>query len=237
MHAIALFEEYVDWLRVNVPLAYENLAPPASQAEIDDLEQVLGQRLPDDVKAVLRLHNGQLSTDTSTSGPGAAPCIPTLSFLSTHLIQEAWSSCVSLLESPEIEDLQAFGDVMPGAEGRVKPLDTSPGWIPLWSDTTRRDYIGLDLDPDHAGIRGQIINFGRNEQRHFVCAESFTDLLGFLLDEVRSGRWPASTLVEGDEDDIEYDDDDGYEPEEYPWFGVPGEHFFNALYARAMSAA
>ncbi|MFE6861603.1 SMI1/KNR4 family protein [Nocardia sp. NPDC057668] len=228
MDAITLFEEYVDWLRVNVPLAFENLAPPAGRAEIDELEKALGQRLPDDVKAVLAMHNGQLSTDIATGGEGAVPCIPTLSFLSTRLIEQCWSSWIAVREGSEIEQLQAFGAVMAGAEGRVKPLYTSAGWIPLWSDTSRSDYIGLDLDPDHAGVPGQIINFGRDEERHFVCAESFTDLLSFLLDEVRSGRWPASTVVEGEDDD-----DPGDESESYPWFGLPGEHFFNALHARS----
>ncbi|UGT42866.1 SMI1/KNR4 family protein [Nocardia yamanashiensis] len=237
MDAVTLFGEYVDWLRANVPLAFENLAPPATSTEIADLEHALGQHLPDDVKAVLQLHNGQRATDIATGGDGAVPCIPTLSFLSTHLILECWSAWVDIREDPNIEQLQSMGEVMPGAEGRVKPLYSSPGWIPLWSDPARSDYIGLDLDPDTGGIPGQIINFGRDEERHFVCADSFTDLLGFLLEEVRSGRWPASTLVEGEDDDEDYDDAGGYQPEAYPWFGPPGEHFFNALYTRAMHSA
>ncbi|WP_109527931.1 MULTISPECIES: SMI1/KNR4 family protein [Nocardia] len=232
MQAITLFEDYVDWLRVNVPLAYDNLGPPADRAEIDTLEQALGQRLPDDVKSVLMLHNGQRQTMTSTRGDHAVPCIPTLSFLSTSSIVDCWSDWIPVRASKDIEALQAAGDVMPGAEGRVKPLYTSSGWIPLWSDTARADYIGLDLDPDSQGIHGQIINFGRDEERHYVCADSFTDLLGFLVDEVRSGRWPASIFVDDDDDD-----DDRSELEEQPWFGNPGDHFFNALHERAMTSA
>ncbi|MGX1805299.1 hypothetical protein ACWIGI_06260 [Nocardia sp. NPDC055321] len=125
---------------------------------------------------------------------------------------------------------------MPGAAGRVRPLYTSPGWIPLWSDPVRSDYIGLDLDPDAAGVRGQIINFGRDEERHFVCANNFTELLEILLDEVRSGRWPATTLIydeeEGEERTLVGDVADG---SGRAWFGALEDHFFNALYKRAES--
>ncbi|MFD4442190.1 SMI1/KNR4 family protein [Nocardia sp. NPDC058519] len=237
MQAIELFEDYVSWLRVNVPRAYENLAPPAARDDIDRLECVLGQRLPDDVKAVLMRHNGQRLTDTATHDEdGAVPCIPTLSFLSTVLIEACWSEWVDLREMDDIEDLQDDCEAMPGAEGRVRPLYTSPGWIPLWSDPARSDYIGLDFDPDSDGIRGQIINFGRNEDRHFVCADNFTELLQILLDEVRSGQWPASTLVfdeeKGSEIAVFGDVEDGVG---HPFFGDVDEHFFNALCSRAMA--
>jgi cell wall assembly regulator SMI1 len=236
VQAIKLFEDYVSWLQANVPRAYENLAPPADQDDIDKLEQTLGQRIPDDVKAVLMMHNGQRLTDTTIrEDDGAVPCIPTLSFLSADLIEQCWSEWAFLREDSDPEEL-ADGEALPGSEGRVRPLYTSPGWIPLWSDPLRSDYIGLDLDPDSAGTRGQIINFGRNEDRHYVCAENFTELLQILLDEVWSGRWPASTLV--------YDDERGRELSVFgdveegvgrPFFGGIDDHFFNALYNCAMT--
>lgn len=235
MHAIELFKNYVNWLRVNVPRAYENLAPPADRSDIDKLEQALGQRIPDDVAAVLMMHNGQLLSETTDGeDDDAVPCIPTLTFLSTDLIELCWSQWVLIRETSGIEALQACGQTMPGAEGRVRPLYTSPGWIPLWADPARSDYIGLDLDPDSAGIRGQIINFGRDEERHYVCADNFAELLQILLDEVQSGRWPASTLVYDEEEEEERtvlgDVEDGLGR---PWFGDLDDHFFNTLYHRA----
>ncbi|MFD3704685.1 SMI1/KNR4 family protein [Nocardia sp. NPDC058658] len=236
VHAIELFEDYVNWLRINVPRAYENLAPPATRDNIDKLEQALGQRIPDDVKAVLMMHNGQRLTDVATHDEdGAVPCIPTLSFLSTGLIEECWSSWADMCEDDDIEDLHDGCEAMPGAEGRVRPLYASPGWIPLWSDPVRSDYIGLDLDPDSAGIRGQIINFGRNEGRHFVCADNFTELLQILLDEVRSGRWPSSTVVcdeAGNERSVFGEVEHGVGR---PFFGDLEDHFFNPLYNHAMA--
>ncbi|MFF2554381.1 hypothetical protein ACFVUS_25495 [Nocardia sp. NPDC058058] len=140
--------------------------------------------------------------------------------MSTRKIRRTWTLWRSIEQYPDTESLQESGAVYPGAEGMIKPLWTSPGWIPLWSDPTRPDYIGLDLDPGPAGTPGQIINFGRNEERHFLCAHNFTDLLEFLLAEVTTGAWPATAIV----------DDDGNEP--FPWFGDPEKSFFNTLHDR-----
>lgn len=227
MLALEIFAEYVAWLRVNLPHAYENLAPPATPAELDALERHLGRGLPAEVKAVLAVHNGQRATDISTHIAHATPCLPTLSFLSTAMIKECWDQWRPHDDDPDIAQLQAMGGVFPGAEGVIKPLYVNPGWIPLWSDPVRSDYIGLDLDPGPDGASGQIINFGRDEERHYLCADDFTDLLRFLLDQVRSGAWPATEI------DTEFEDGTW---RMMPWFGDPDDHFFNALYERFEAA-
>ncbi|TLF78208.1 SMI1/KNR4 family protein [Nocardia cyriacigeorgica] len=218
MTAMETFEAYTSWLRDNVPLAYENLAPPATPAQLDELEALIGKELPADVRGVLSIHNGQRKTMTASRSAYANPCLPTLSFLSTESIAECWQEWAEVRSASDIEDLQEMGGVLPGAEGRVKPLYTSPGWIPLWSDPREPDYIGLDLDPDEYGIAGQIINFGRNEDQHFLAASSFGELLLILHDEVRTGAWRATQISDG--------------AQMLPWFGDPEEHFFNALYER-----
>ncbi|GAB4583756.1 SMI1/KNR4 family protein [Nocardia sp. IFM 10818] len=226
MLVLEVFDRYVRWLQDNVPHAYENLAPPATPAELDALQDHLGYQLPVEVRAVLAVHNGQRSTDTAERTEYATPCLPTLSFLSTTLIQECWDRWNDLRDTPDLEQLQDIGDVFPGAAGLVKPLYTSPGWIPLWSDPINADYIGLDLDPDIQGTPGQIINFGRDEERHFVCAPDYSSLLQILLDEVLTGAWPA-TKMETELPDGNWTD--------LPWFGNPDDHFFNALHTRFKS--
>lgn len=79
MQAVDLFELYVSWLRNNAPMAYDNLSPPATATELDILEEALGQALPNEVKDVLKRHNGQLSVITP-AGDHGVPCIPTLNF-------------------------------------------------------------------------------------------------------------------------------------------------------------
>ncbi|MFD7845168.1 hypothetical protein ACFV4K_19815 [Nocardia sp. NPDC059764] len=172
------------------------------------------------MKAVLSVHNGQLVSAVGDYDHHGVPCIPTLVFMSTRQIRRTWKFWDSIKHDPDTQELQESGAVYPGAEGMIKPLWTTPGWLPLWSDPTRPDYIGLDFDPGPVGAPGQIINFGRNEEYHFLCAHSFTDLLEFLLAEVTTGAWPATTIIDDDED------------EPLPWFGDPQKSFFNTLYDR-----
>lgn len=193
--ALVLFGQYVEWLRLHVPHAYANLAPGATDGELAELERGIGRQLPDDVRAVLRLHNGQRLTMTATTWDWATPCIPTASFLSTSAILEIWREWEEVRHSPDVtlEELQEIGGVLPSAAGVVKPLYTTPDWIPLWADTTSADYIGLDFDPDAGGVPGQIINFGRDENYHFLIARNFTELLRILVEDVVDlGRWEAS---------------------------------------------
>jgi cell wall assembly regulator SMI1 len=145
MLALELFDDYVSWLRVNVPLAYKNLAPPATSSELDALEEALGCELPLDVKAVLAVHNGQKSTMTASRPEHAVPCLPTLSFLSTALIRECWDEWAIVRRDPDLDSLQEIGATFPGAEGRIErcpnPLTTNghrlghtgppPGHVPL----------------------------------------------------------------------------------------------------------
>ena len=212
-----LFARYVAWLRANVPAAFDNLAPPATEAELAEAERVIGDSLPDDVKAVLRMHNGQKVTATPSGADEGIPCLPTLSFLSTAHIASEWKSWDDLRREAapgELEEIE--GGTFASAEGKVKPIYTSPGWIPLWGGGTAADYIGVDLDPDAGGRRAQIINFGRNQEGHYLAAPHFTALLAILLEEVEAGHWRATTRI----------DDDG---NEVPWFGDPDS--YPALFA------
>ncbi|HZE39363.1 MAG TPA: SMI1/KNR4 family protein [Stackebrandtia sp.] len=222
MTAADIFVDYVSWLRINVPFAYENLAPPADSAELQALDAAIGYILPAEVKGVLAIRNGQKTITTGPNSGHGVPCIPTLNFLSTTEIREHHESWSEIRRGSDIEDLQQMGGVFPGAEGMIKPLYTSPGWIPLWSDPISDDYIGLDLDPGPTGTTGQIINFGRDEERHFLCAPDFTRLMSILLEEVLSGVWQASQITSSTSEG----------EKTHPWFGDPEEHFFNALYAR-----
>src|SRR5438874_11047651 len=84
------FVRYTKWLAHNVPHAFANLGEPATSDELAALELQIGGELPEDVKTVLRLHNGQRQTLLSNHLVPATPCLPTLSFLSTNHIAEIW---------------------------------------------------------------------------------------------------------------------------------------------------
>ena len=76
------WRQYVAHLKKHVPAAYANLAPGASKETIAQLETKLGVVLPESVKVVWRLNDGQKET-MILGKPLTTPSIPSLSFLST----------------------------------------------------------------------------------------------------------------------------------------------------------
>jgi cell wall assembly regulator SMI1 len=203
---------YTGWLAKHAPASYTSLAGPATAAQIDAVERATGVVLPEDVKAVWRINDGQKQTMIASAPSPATVCLPTLSFLSTELTIAIWREWAQVRAAHE----DAGGRSL--EPGIVQPLYSNAGWIPLWADPVRADYIGVDLAPGEKGCAGQIINFGRDEDEHYRCALSFGGLLDILLEEMDSGAWTAYRLRVGDG--------------EIPWLGATNASFFNALSRR-----
>ncbi len=91
---------YVAFLEKEVPASFANLAPGASEADIASLEEALGIALPEPVKTVWRLNDGQKKTMLADAEHPATPCIPTLSFLSTKVVARIWTSWAAWRVSP-----------------------------------------------------------------------------------------------------------------------------------------
>lgn len=53
-------------------------------------------------------------------------------------------------------------------------------WLPIFSDLSG-NYLGIDLDPDMEGRKGQVINFGRDEEDMFVLADNLENFFDKLL--------------------------------------------------------
>ena len=184
-----VWTEYTIWLAEHAPGAFANLAPPASAAALDALEKQLGQALPKALRQLLSRHDGERKID----GPSV---LPGLRFLSCKRIVREWKTWASLRKSeakhlPEHD--AAAGNLDPG----VRPVYTHPAWIPLFQDGDRADYFGIDLAPAPGGKKGQLINFGRDEDQHFIAAADLDSFLAFWLAEARAER------CGGDDDDDE----------------------------------
>lgn len=82
-----------------------------------------------------------------------------------------------------------FNDELPltsTPEGAIKKKYYHIKWIPLISDFGG-NYIGLDLDPDINGKKGQVIIFGRDEENMYVIAESWEKFLDYTLQLINKG--------------------------------------------------
>lgn len=62
------------------------------------------------------------------------------------------------------------------------------GWIPISKDSAG-NVLAIDLAPGSAGIRGQIILFGRDFDTKVVVAQSLQELLFMLVTDFESGKF------------------------------------------------
>jgi cell wall assembly regulator SMI1 len=153
-----------------MPELYQNLVGPAPSERIADLEQALGQKLPEALTALLACNDGQREEQ-----PGV---LFGLRFLSCRGIEAAWREWAEVRASLAEDASDLCGrSLTPG----VHPDYSRAGWIPVFADCGRPDYFGVDLDPAEDGHVGQVINFGRNEDDKYVAARNLEGFLASLL--------------------------------------------------------
>lgn len=72
-------------------------------------------------------------------------------------------------------------------EGAIQRVYAHPGWIPLVTDYLGNN-IAIDLAPGPTGKWGQVILFGREFDRKFVVASSWSAFLLMFADDLENGR-------------------------------------------------
>lgn len=172
---------YVAWLSTNAAEAFANLAPGATDEEIRALTDAIEPTPPADLVALLRLNNGQRN-------PNGCCVLPGLEFLSTTRIIQEWQKWRDFRESETPEGIESLDNYSDALDAGVFDKYSHAGWIPAFKDGWRTDYVGFDMSPAEGGTVGQIINFGRDEDQHFIAFPSLSGLLTFWLALVREGQ-------------------------------------------------
>lgn len=177
----SVWTEYKAWLTAHAPEGLANLAPPATADELRVLEEAIEPPPPPELVALLQLNNGQLD-------PLACCAIPGLEFLSAVRIAEEWQNWDEFRKEETPDGLESLDDHSRALDAGVLDRYTHPGWIPAFKDGSRTDYVGVDMAPAPGGLLGQIINFGRDEDQHFIAFSTLTELLEYWLALVRQGQ-------------------------------------------------
>jgi cell wall assembly regulator SMI1 len=164
------------WLDAHVPSGAGILHAGAAEEEIAATERFLGVLLPDDLRASLRLHNGQYS------GPWL---IEGWELLSLDRIREEWTAWKDLL------DEGAFRDFRSDSDGRVVQDWWHARWIPLTYDGAG-DHHCVDLNPGPRGQAGQIIQMWHDDSARPVVAPSFRAWLAAFADALDAGEYVYS---------------------------------------------
>lgn len=193
------------WCRRHAPGLLDGLNPPASDARIACFERLIGRELPEVVRESYRIHDGQ-------AGEGK-PCglVWGLPILSLDMASALWK------QDREIEDESAASFLSSSPEGAIRLSLTGPGWIPLSMDWGGA-HFGIDLQPGPTGHAGQVITFGRDNDR-YVIAWSWDRFLTGVATELEAGNFRLRKAAGDDE-------------EEELWFSLlrpPREHFHDAV--------
>lgn len=173
-----IWTQIEDWLKTNAPSVLETLQSGASETEIAELEQLLSLRLPDDVRASYRIHNGQ-----STYSYGL---IDGREFLSLERIKDEWLIWKDLLDRGTFQTDDGHDQGSDPAPG-IRNVWWSAKWIPLTYDGSG-NHDCLDLDPAPGGSIGQIISMWHDDAAREIVAGSFRAWLVQYAEGLKSGQ-------------------------------------------------
>ena len=174
------------WYAANLPADKYVFNPPASDAEIDDLQALLGVPLPASLRQLYRWHNGE--NDDRWGHIYGLPLLP------LKYVASEWKAWKDILREFGGNRYAVAGGAWPS--NAVDPAYINPAWIPLTSDGSG-GHIGLDFDPWPGGRIGQVILFGRDEDVKVVLAESLGTFLQWILGLLESGNFRLG-LAEGE---------------------------------------
>jgi cell wall assembly regulator SMI1 len=170
-------EDLQRFLEENYPKVAASFNGPASEEEILELEQLIGHKLPDDVRQLYKIANGQkdLSVPLFVGG---------YELLTLNRIAQTWQM---------LNDVYKKG---PGWEqsvpqGVVKNRWWHPKWIPF-AYMVSGDHLCIDLDPAPGGQAGQVIEFIHDDTWRKHLGLSLNDFLGEFDQGLRKGKYALS---------------------------------------------
>ena len=166
-------EEYID--------DYQEIEG-ASEEEISAFEEKFGITLPEDVKELYRYKNGSKYLSI-------LPCVidereMAFNLMSLDVIEKSkkyfQNRDALLTEFPKhftSEDIEKMKD------SRIKPYLFNKKWIPF-AEYCDSCFLMLDFDPNIEGKEGQIICYIHDPDEVVYVAESLTELIEGILEEI-----------------------------------------------------
>jgi len=172
------------WLSVNWPELLNDLSGPAEQADVNELQTVLGVTLSGDFSKSLLRHNGQAGSTPGLFGNWL--------WLSAAQIAQQWKVWKTLAEKGTFENRLAEGS--PG----VRRTWFHPKWIPITYDGAGNHHA-IDFAPESDGTMGQIIVFGRHIEFRKILAAGFEEWLDGIAGDLEGGALQIAELASGRE--------------------------------------
>ncbi|MFM9582458.1 SMI1/KNR4 family protein [Streptomyces caniscabiei] len=155
----------VRWLENHAPASAQALNPPATDADIQHLNDSLGFRIPEPLETWLRLNNGSTAKDSKIPIPGGFQLIP---HLDSKLFPggEVFLDCQSTINQYQ-DCLRIAHDI--GDEDWWKP-----SWVPVLAEADA--HYGMILDAGQTDGSIPVLAYRETEY-----AKAYASSLGELL--------------------------------------------------------
>ncbi|AVG14979.1 molybdenum cofactor biosynthesis protein MoeA [Chromobacterium vaccinii] len=176
-----LWRQFEAWLAEHWPDGLASLNPPASDAQIAELERQLGAKLPADYVVCLKIHDGQSGGDFLFDG---------MEFLSCEEVHRQWRVWKELLDDG------VFAGETSEPEAGIKNDWWNPRWIPF-THNGGGDHLCLDLDPAESGTLGQVITMWHETGDRERVAEGFEAYFADFVSGALDGRYAYSAAYGG----------------------------------------
>jgi len=163
------------WLSDHSAMLNFDLNQPADSDSIESLQVEIGEELPSAFVDLYKCFNGQ-GNDSSRDG------------IFYGILFMPLKDVLRYVKGVELAPLvdQALSEV--DTTGKVKKYCYNPKWVPF-ADDSGGNYLGLDFDPGAKGRKGQVINFGRDEERSYILANSFEEFIIWYMEQLNSGNY------------------------------------------------
>ena len=147
---------------LETPQVVDDLNPPATKKAVQDLEQQLELKLPDELQQLLAVHDGQ-----NEKGP---PAFGLYSFSPISQMANRYTSHKSMPGDQKQDQ--------PDDE-RLQPYYWHLGWLPIghWEQSE----LMVDLAPSSKGTPGQVFILGHAGFASLVIAPSLNDFLQLTI--------------------------------------------------------
>lgn len=145
---------------------------PASDDEINSLEEVLTYKLPIDARETYQTYNGD---NQQWVLPGGY-------LMDLTEVSLTWN----MFKEPVDQGLFDDSDAVPN--GPIKQIWWNPMWIPILHNGGG-DYHCIDMDPDEGGDVGQFIKFQHETGPSHVVASSFGCFVTTFANDLERGKY------------------------------------------------
>jgi cell wall assembly regulator SMI1 len=171
------WDQIMKWMRSRAPHLLEQLAPPATEAEIREAERALGVRFPTDLKWLYRRHNATVEWWRGLPLDGAY-------WLPLDKVQEQWAMYKQVRDDGLKVGL--WNDI----PGEVAHETWLPGWEPITDSHGGGWGHWVDLAPGPKGVRGQVLKVYSDSTS--VVAESVREWIAEYAMALNDGEWALS---------------------------------------------